>query len=142
MELLGIVFLLLFGCFSWRIATEKGRSGFVWFLAGALLGPFGLIVALLPPQVGNDYRRCPYCAEVVRLEAIKCRYCCSELEVAERSAGAPFSKTERSELIKKYSGFETHQLEKLLEEPASLRVGEEELIKDELKHRAYWKKGN
>lgn len=39
---------LLVGLASAIIANSKGRSGCGWFLLGFLLGPFGLLVALLP----------------------------------------------------------------------------------------------
>lgn len=82
---------LLFGIVAAAIASGKGRSGCGWFLIGALLGPFSLVVALMPSAeqkdeqkavaegVSDEYRKCPMCAEAIRKEAVKCRYCGSEI---------------------------------------------------------------
>jgi DNA-directed RNA polymerase subunit RPC12/RpoP len=68
------------------IASNKGRSGVGWFFLGLLLGPFGFAVALLPaikedlPDIPReDLRKCPFCAEMIKPDAIKCRFCGSEV---------------------------------------------------------------
>lgn len=67
--------------------------------AGAMIGgvaifisPLTCFVAALSVQTGRDlaisngdfgdYKKCPFCAESVRKEAIKCKHCASDLAVA------------------------------------------------------------
>lgn len=115
-----IVFLVVCVLVSF-IASKKGRSGILLFLAmavpavplmliisyalgndmaakplamwsGAFLCPvIGFFWALMAPNkeqmaapVGEygDLKKCPFCAEPVRKEAIKCKHCGSELEAS------------------------------------------------------------
>ena len=49
--IIGLVIVwVLFGVACAVIATNKGRSGFGWFILGFLLGPFGFILALVVPK--------------------------------------------------------------------------------------------
>lgn len=83
------VFVLLiwivFGAIGGMIMSNKGQSGCGGFALGFLLGPLGLVIALVMPtdhktlehrslQTG-DTRKCPACAEVIKVEARKCRFC-------------------------------------------------------------------
>jgi hypothetical protein len=72
------------------MAQAKGRSRFLGFALGFVFGPFGLISAAMLAAdergltrrglLSGELRKCPECAEPIRRDARKCRYCGSEVQ--------------------------------------------------------------
>jgi hypothetical protein len=79
-----ILVAVLFGVVAGVISRSKGRSVIGWFLVGLIIGPFSLIVAVLPvkPQDGR-FIECPACCEVIQLEARICHHCGSQISRVE-----------------------------------------------------------
>ena len=83
-----ILVLIVWLGFGWAgsaIMKKKGRSGCGGFALGFLLGPIGLVIALLlegdshaserQGLAQGEMRKCPQCAEVIRRDAVRCRFC-------------------------------------------------------------------
>lgn len=75
----------LLGLIPAFIAQSKGRSFGAWWLYGFLLFIVAIIHVLVipsdnpPPMNSSDSRSCPFCAEPIRRQAIKCKHCGSEV---------------------------------------------------------------
>jgi hypothetical protein len=84
---LELFFILWLSCgfIAATIMSNRGLSGCGGFLLGFLLGPIGVAIALvLQPNEQEiekraleegSARKCPACAELIKAEAKKCRYC-------------------------------------------------------------------
>ena len=75
------------------IASGKGNSGCGGFALGVLLGPIGILIALFSSdnekvkrQRSGDTKKCPYCAEYVKEDAVVCKHCGRDL-----TAGSKFN---------------------------------------------------
>ena len=127
-------------------ASSKGRSGFGYFLLSCLLSPIigFLFAAIASPNRekaeqyalrSGDLRKCPFCAELVKKEAIVCKHCGRDFEKKQPAteptkpkpayprSEAPMPRSARKRLMQhfgiKYDGnsdkyvFESHRYDRL-----------------------------
>lgn len=90
-----LVFMCLCGLITGIIGSNKGRSGFLWFLIGFLLSVLGIVLALVTKKdsqtleskalASGTQKKCPYCAELIKTEAIICKHCNREQTVNNTS---------------------------------------------------------
>lgn len=78
METVAVVFILLFGLIGSMAASVRVWHPAMGFLAGALLGPFSLLLFFVSGVTKRDTKPmkvCGQCAEQVQPAAKVCRYC-------------------------------------------------------------------
>ena len=67
----------ILGAIPAMIAHKKGYSFLHWWLIGTAFFILALPAALLLDPKGA--KKCPYCKEMVRGDAVVCRFCCQQL---------------------------------------------------------------
>lgn len=79
-----LVIWIILSAALWAFASNRGRSGFMWFLLSLVISPllaFVLLLVLrnLKEDEGkpnpNTHVRCPDCREFVLKEAKVCKHC-------------------------------------------------------------------
>jgi len=90
-----VVFGILCGIVTAVIGSSKHRSTGGFFFLGLLLGPMGIVIALVMSKntagleaealQKGEMIKCPACGELNRAEANICRYCQSDLSKQARA---------------------------------------------------------
>lgn len=72
-----VIFWAIMGIAVSLVANSKGRDPAIWFIYGVLIWPIALVHILV--SVPGDRKPCPFCAELVKIQAKVCPHCRNDL---------------------------------------------------------------
>ena len=88
--LIYIISAFVCGWAATKLSDAKGGHTLGWFCIGFALNVLGVAILVASPYnqekmdrqgVKDSIRKyCPYCSEIIRRAAVKCRYCASDIE--------------------------------------------------------------
>jgi len=70
-----IIFWIFCGLVAAAIGSKKGEA-FLAFIVGALLGPLGILIAIISR---GKRKKCLYCKELIHKDATVCPHCQKEV---------------------------------------------------------------
>jgi len=71
-----IIFWIICSILVAVYASSKKRSGFGWFLLSVAISPIiTFIILLVSGAPSSTLKKCPKCAEEIKIEAQVCRFC-------------------------------------------------------------------
>lgn len=111
MELLLVAIVI--GLIPALIAQSKGRSFFAWWVYGALLFIIALVHSIIikkdpyfeeKTMLDDGMKKCPFCAELIKSEAVKCKHCGSDLTSSSEDSRPVKTEEEYLEEARKKAG--------------------------------------